>query len=96
MKILVWYNCKALLEHTKISILTYFREKKKDSLFMRRPKSSLGDIKKGNSAMIGVPATETIIKHGLELINNFVNDYCYGIDSDEMLEQLLNYSYENK
>ena len=32
MKILVWYNCKALLEHTKISILTYFREKKKDSL----------------------------------------------------------------
>lgn len=46
MKILVWYNCKALLEHTKISILTYFREKKKDSLFMRRPKSSLGDIKK--------------------------------------------------
>lgn len=96
MKILVWYNCKALLEHTKISILTYFREKKKDSLFMRRPKSSLGDIKKGNSAMMGVPATETIIKHGLELINNFVNDYCYGIDSDEMLEQLLNYSYENK
>ena len=96
MKILVWYNCKALLEHTKISILTYFREKKKDSLFVRRPKSSLGDIKKGNSAMIGVPATETIIKHGLELINNFVNDYCYGIDSDEMLEQLLNYSYENK
>lgn len=96
MKILVWYNCKALLEHTKISILTYFREKKKDSLFMRRPKSSLGDIKKGNSTMIGVPATETIIKHGLELINNFVNDYCYGIDSDEMLEQLLNYSYENK
>lgn len=96
MKILVWYNCKALLEHTKISILTYFREKKKDSLFMRRPKSSLGDIKKGNSAMIGVPATETIIKHGLELINNFVNDYCYGIDSDEMLEQLINYSYENK
>lgn len=96
MKILVWYNCKALLEHTKISILTYFIEKKKGSLFMRRPKSSLGDIKKGNSAMMGVPATETIIKHGLELINNFVNDYCYGIDSDEMLEQLLNYSYENK
>ena len=96
MKILIWYNCKALLEHTKISILTYFREKKKDSLFMRRPKSSLSDIKKGNSAMIGVPATETIIKHGLELINNFINDYCYGIDSDAMLEQLLNYSYENK
>ena len=46
--------------------------------------------------MIGVPATEAVIKHGLELINNFVNDYCYSIDSDDILEQLLKYSYENK
>lgn len=96
MKLLAWYNCKALLEHTKISILTYFKSKKKDNLFMKRPKSSLSDIKRGNSQMIGVPATETIIKHGLELINTYVNDYCYTIDSDMILEQLLNYSYENK
>ena len=96
MKLLAWYNCKALLEHTKISILTYFKSKKKDNLFMKRPKSSLSDIKRGNSQMIGVPATETIIKHGLELINTYVNDYCYTIDSDIILEQLLNYSYENK
>lgn len=96
MKLLAWYNCKALLEHTKISILTYFKSKKKDNLFMKRPKSSLSDIKRGNSQMIGVPATETIIKHGLELINTYINDYCYTIDSDMILEQLLNYSYENK
>ena len=96
MKLLVWYNCKALLEHTKISIVTYFKEKKKDNLFMKRPASTLGDMKRGNSQMIGVPATEAIIKHGLELINNFVNDYCYSIDIDEMLEQLLKYSWENK
>ena len=63
---------------------------------MLRPKSTLSDIKKGNSKMIGVPATESVIKHGLELINNYINDYCYSIDSDMMLEQLLNYSYENK
>ena len=96
MKLLAWYNCKALLEHSKISILTYFKSKKKDNLFMKRPKSSLSDIKRGNSQMIGVPATETIIKHGLELINTYINDYCYTIDSDMILEQLLNYSYENK
>lgn len=96
MKLLAWYNCKALLEHSKISILTYFKSKKKDNLFMKRPKSSLSDIKRGNSQMIGVPATETIIKHGLELINTYINDYCYTIDSDIILEQLLNYSYENK
>lgn len=96
MKLLTWYNCKALLEHTKISIVTYFKSKKKDNLFMKRTKSSMSDIKRGNSQMIGVPATETIIKHALELINIFVNDYCYTIDCDLMLEQLLNYSYENK
>lgn len=96
MKLLTWYNCKALLEHTKISIITYFKSKKKDSLFMKRTKSSMSDIKKGNSQMIGVPATETIIKHALELINIFINDYCYTIDSDIILEQLLNYSYEKK
>lgn len=63
---------------------------------MRRPKSTLGDMRRGNSQMIGVPAAEPYIKHGLELINDFINDYCYTIDSDELLEQLLNYSYENK
>lgn len=65
-------------------------------MFMRRPASTMGDMKKGNSQMIGIPATETIIKHGLELVNNFVNDYCYSMDIDDMLEQLLKYSYDAK
>lgn len=63
---------------------------------MKRPAASMGDMRRGNSQMIGTPATEAVIKHGLELINNFVNDYVYSIDSDEILEQLLKYSYENK
>lgn len=46
--------------------------------------------------LIGIQATEPVIKHGLELIASHVNDYCYGIDFDEMLEQLLNYSYQEK
>lgn len=96
MKLLTWYNCKAMLEHSKISIITYFKAAKKDGLFMKRPKSTLSDIKRGNSQMIGVPATEAVIKHGLELINSYINDYCYKVDIDELLEQLLNYSYENK
>ncbi len=96
IKILTLYNCKALLEHSKISIVTYFREKRKDSLLIKRPKSTLGDVKRGNSNMIGVPATENVIKHGLSLINNFVNDYCYNVNMDELLEQLMKYSYETK
>lgn len=96
MKLLVMYNCKAMLEHTKISIIMHFRSKKKDNLLMKRPKSTLSDIRKGNSQMIGYPATETYLRHGLELINTFVNEMCYSIHCDEMLEQLLKYSWENK
>lgn len=96
MKLLVYYNCKAMLEHTKISIIMYFRSKKKDNLFMLRPKSTMPDIRKGNSSMIGYPATETYLRHGLELISRFVDEYCYSIQIDEMLEQLLKYSWENK
>lgn len=96
MKLLVMYNCKAMLEHTKIGILMYFRSKKKDNLFMLRPRSTLTDIRKGNSNMIGYPATETYLRHGLELISRFVDESCYSIHIDEMLEQLLKYSWENK
>lgn len=96
MKLCVLYNCKAMLEHTKISIIMYFRSKKKDNLFMTRPKSTMPDIRKGNSAMIGYPATETYLKHGLELISRFVDESCYTMQIDEMLEQLLKYSWENK
>lgn len=96
MKLCVYYNCKAMLEHTKISIIMYFRSKKKDNLFMKRPKSTMPDIRKGNSGMIGYPATETYLRHGLELISRFVDESCYSIQIDEMLEQLLKYSWENK
>lgn len=96
MKLLVYYNCKAMLEHTKIGIIMYFRSKKKESLFMTRPKSTMSDIRRGNSNMLGVPATEIILKHGLELINQFLMECVYNVNIDSMLEQLLKYSWENK
>lgn len=96
LKLLVWYNCKALLEYTKISIQTYFTEKKKRSLFMSRPQFAMPTTSRKQKELIGIQATEPVIKHGLELIAAFINDYCYGIDYDEMLEQLLNYSYSEK
>ena len=39
--------------------------------------------------MIGYPATETYLKHGLDLINTFVNESCYSIQIDEMLEAVI-------
>lgn len=92
MRLCVYYNCKAMLEHTKISILMYFRSKKMDKLFMQRPKSTMPDIRKGNSSMLGYPATETYLRHGIELISRFVDECVYSMQIDEMLEQLLKYS----
>ena len=53
-------------------------------------------MSRNKKKLIGLPATEAVIRHGLDLIGQYINDYCYQIDFDEMLEQMLNYSYENK
>ena len=95
-RLLEWYNCQAVLESTRISILAYAREKKKTHLLMRRPRATMADIHKGNTQMFGTPATETVIKHYLELIENFVNDHTHTIFIYEMLNQLLKYDYEQK
>lgn len=97
MKLLTWYNCKALLEYTKISIQQYFKDRNKGHLFMSRPKFAISN--KSNRAgkqLIGVPSVPYVIEHGLELVNNFINDFWYTIDFEDMLDQMLNYSYENK
>ena len=99
LKLLTWYNCKAMLEYTKISIQTYFKDLNKTNLFMSRPAIALtGNAKnsKNSKQLIGLPATEAVIRHGLELIANFIADYWHTIDYEEMLDQMLNYTYENK
>lgn len=78
LKLLTWYDCKAMLEYTKISIMTYFRSKNKGHLFMARPEFAKGEKAKKNpnaKALIGVPATEYVINHQLELISNYLNDF---------------------
>lgn len=104
MKLLTWYNCKAILEYTKISIVQYFTEKGKSSLLMERPESVItGSTNNGRrrptqKRLIGIPAIGNIniLGHGLELISNFIADYWHTIDSEEMLEQLLNFTIAEK
>ena len=97
-KLLIWYNCQAMLEFTKISFQQFLRDRNKESLLMSRPEYavSVRNKKKTNKRLIGIPGTEAVIKHGLELISAFLSDYYYTIDSPEMLEELLKYTYENK
>lgn len=97
LKILEYYNCKAVLESTRISILTWFRTKHKENQFlMRRPRATQSDIQGGMSKQFGAPATETVIQHQLDLIDSYINDYCRTIWYEPMLNELITYSYENK
>ena len=98
LKMLVWYNCQAMLEYTKITFQQFLVERKKDNLLMSRPEYATSNRtkKKVTKRLIGVPGTEAVIKHGLELIAAFLSDYYYTIDYPDMLDQLLKYTYENK
>ena len=95
-KLLVYYGARAVLESTRTAIITYFREQKLINLLMRRPRSTLPDVTRSNTNMIGAPATERAIIHGRELVYEFCLDYAHTISFREMLEQLLNYSDKRK
>ena len=95
-KLLTYYGCQAVLESTRTAILTYFRDHRYIHLLMKRPRSTMSDISKGNPNMYGAPATEKVITHQRELIYDFILDYSYTIGYVEMLNQLLEYSDERK
>ena len=61
---------------------------------MRRPRACQNDG--GRSKQFGAPATETIIKHQLELISDYIDQYCQEIWFIEVVEELIKYSYKNK
>lgn len=95
-KLLTYYGCKAVLESTRTAIITHFRNQKYTDLLMKRPRSTMPDVSKGNTNMIGTPATLKVIAHYRELVYDFVIDYSYTIGFIEMIDQLLNYSDEMK
>lgn len=97
LKILQYYDCQAVLESTRMSTLQFFREKHKENRhLMRRPRSTQSDIQGGRSKQFGAPATEVVIRHQLALIAQYIEDYCHNIWFEEILEEAIKYSYENK
>lgn len=97
LKLLEYYNCQAVLESTKISLLTWFRDRKKENKYlMRRPRAVQSDIQNGMSKQFGVTATPQVIQHQLDLIDTFINDYVYTMWYEPMIEECIKYSYENK
>lgn len=97
-KLLVWYNAKAVLEFTKIGFQQFLKEKKREDLLMERPEFAVSgrNKRRPTKRLIGIPATESVINHGLELIQIQLSEGWQDIYFEEMLYQLLNYSYEDK
>jgi len=96
IKLLMFYNAKAVVEMTRTSIITYFKEHNKLFYLMHRPKATMSDVRNGNSKAFGTPATVPIINHYLDLIDNYINDYWYSINFIDVLNELCKYSFENK
>lgn len=94
-KLLIYYNAQAVLETTRTAIISHFRTHGWGNLLMKRPRATMSTTR-GNSNMVGAPASVKTIKHYLELIYEFVLDNWNTIEFKEVLEQLLSYSYERK
>ena len=95
---LTWYNCKANIEDTKVALKVYFREKGWIRMLMARPKYAL-DGQSGNKEatnLIGTQSTPNLIDYGLDLIRDYISDYCENIFYLDMIKQLQDYSYEMK
>lgn len=97
MQLLMYYNCQANLEATRVSMLTWARDRGFYQYFMPRPRATYPDPNKiPRTRQVGSPATNTIISHQTDLIADFVEDYSYTIWFPEMLDQLITYNDENK
>lgn len=96
LKLCQFYNCKALLEATRVSLKTYWQGFNKLNYLRHRPKATANTTTKTNLKQYGVPATQTIIDHQLDLISDYINDYCDQICYSELINELIRYSYANK
>ena len=97
MQLLMYYNCQANIEATRVSMLTWARDRGFYKYFLARPRATYPDPNKmPRTRQVGSPATNTVIAHQTDLIADFVEDYSHNIWFPEMLEQLITYNDANK
>lgn len=95
-KLIQYYNAVVNIEATRQGIITHAKQQKLMKYFMKRPRATLTDKAKNTNTQYGTPATPAIIDHQTDLIAEYVEDYCYLIWFDEMLDELSRYTDENK
>ena len=98
IKLAMYYNCQLLLEKSKVSILTWAKSHGFIKYFMRRPEATytITNTKRRPTNEIGAPATLAIIDHQTDLIADYIEDSYDTIWFEELLEQLLRYTDENR
>ena len=96
MCLVQYYKAIVNIEATRVSMLTWAREKGYYNWFMARPKATYPDINKIGRRTVGTPATPVIIDHQTDLIANFVEDFGHTIWFEDMLDELNRYTDENK
>lgn len=95
--LLMYYNAKANIEATRLSLITYARDNKFMQFFMKRPRVCYGgDERRRQINQYGTTATKAMIEHQTDLIADYVEDYCHNIWFPELLDQLNKYTDENK
>lgn len=96
LKLLEYYNCKAVLEFSKIGFKNFLVDKGIEHKWLMRRTRATMDDPNAISRQYGVPANEKTIQHQLELIASFIEDWSKHIWFIEIINELLEYSYENK
>lgn len=96
MCLVLYYKAMINIEATRVSMLTWAKEKGYYGYFMARPKATYPDINKIGKRTVGTPATAVIIDHQTDLIANFVEDFGHTIWFEDMLDELNRYTDENK
>lgn len=96
--ILMWYKCQANVEATRVGIIGYFREKGWIHLLMRRPKYALQGQSTNQMAtqLYGTQSSKPMIEYGIDLVRDYVFDYCKQILFLDMVIELQEYSDEMK
>ena len=95
--LLMYYQAQANIEASRLSVLTYARDNKFMQYFMKRPRVCYGDNQKRRTAnQYGTTTATAMIDHGIQLVADYVEDYCHNIWFIEFLEQLNLYTDENK
>ena len=76
LKLALFYNAKVLVEATRTTVIHYFRDHHKEELLMKRPSATANSSSRTNYKSYGVPVPAHVIEHYLDLIEQYIADYC--------------------